>query len=346
MTPVEIDTELARLWGEEQQLDVRLHRAMTRLADREKSTTRYYASTVEDDEAEIANLQNSIAALQAEAQPLVDEFFARGRWNRYFLVSNDNGHVHRGTNCSTCFVTTQYSWLVELADCDEDAMIEEWGERACTVCFPSAPTNPLYHRPARIDREAQAARQAEKAQRDAAKATKAIVDVDGQPLRGEYGVIKTKVAARNELSGAIKSLAWYGPGHPTDFAAVARKMAAALRASAPEIDVDKVIANAIKAAAKDGATYTGQIETLLAGEVPLEAIEDSVDTRLQPALEALGATVKVVKSTYATSLTVTFPINALDAANTVRGAALEEPDAGLSTMLMELARRFHRQVVR
>ena len=47
-------------------------------------------------------------------------------------------------DCTTCFPTTQYGWLVNLADCDEDAMIEEWGEMACTVCFPTAPTNPNY----------------------------------------------------------------------------------------------------------------------------------------------------------------------------------------------------------
>lgn len=344
MTPAEIDTVLARIWTEEQALDARLHRGLARLADRATNTSRYYASTVEDDEAEVANLRAGIAALQAEAQPFVDEFFARGRWNRYFLVTNDNGHVHRGMNCSTCFASTEYSWLPSLSGCDEDAMIEEWGERACTVCFPSAPTNPLYNRPARIDREARAARQAEAAKREAAKAEKSITDVDGSPLRTGYGVIRTKVAARNELSGAVKSLAWYGPGHPSKFQNDIVKLAAALRANAPEIDVEKVIANALKAAAKEGATYTAQVPTLIAGETPTEAIEDGVDTRLQAPLEALGAKVEVVKGTYATSLKVTFPVNALEAANLVKEASFDEPDAGLSTLLLELARRFHGQV--
>ena len=64
--------------------------------------------------------------------------------------------------CSTCFPTTEYAWLVELADCDEDAMIVDYGEKACTVCFPGAPANPHFNGPGRRDREALAARQAEK----------------------------------------------------------------------------------------------------------------------------------------------------------------------------------------
>lgn len=90
-------------------------------------------------------------------------------------------------------------------------MIEEWGERACTVCFPTAPANPNFHRPARVDREAQEARDAEKAVKAAAKAEKAITDEDGSPLRFEGNVLATKVAARNELSRQIQNGVYYGP---------------------------------------------------------------------------------------------------------------------------------------
>jgi hypothetical protein len=99
-----------------------------------------------------------------------------GCWNRYFLVTNSNGHVHRNTTCSTCFPTTEYRWLVELADCDEDAMIVDYGEKACTVCFPDAPANPKFHGPGRRDREVQAARQAEKDARQAVKDAKRLAD--------------------------------------------------------------------------------------------------------------------------------------------------------------------------
>jgi hypothetical protein len=97
-----------------------------------------------------------------------------------------------------------------LADCDEDAMVEEWGERACTVCFPAAPTNPLYNRPARIDREAQETKAAEKAAKQADKDAKAIT-FNGMPVRVNGDVFRTKVAARNELSRQIQNGIWYGP---------------------------------------------------------------------------------------------------------------------------------------
>ena len=104
----------------------------------------------------------------------LDRIYNEHRWNRYFLVTNTNGHVHRNMGCSTCFPTTEYAWLVELADCDEDAMIIEFGEKACTVCFPDAPANPQFNGPGRRDREAQAARQAEKDARQAVKNAKRL----------------------------------------------------------------------------------------------------------------------------------------------------------------------------
>jgi hypothetical protein len=246
MTPVEIDTVLAANWAEQQRVALSLEESKRWLA---KHGEPFYAPTQYADR--IAALTEKLDDLRHDAAPYEAVYAARP-WRRYFLVTNSNGHVHRGMNCSTCFPTTEYSWLIDLADCDEAKMVEEFGEKACTVCFPDAPALPAFHAPGRRDREAIAAREAEKAAKQAAKDAKSIVDVDGRPLRSEYGVIKTKVAARNELSGALKNIAWYGP-HPTDFPGIARRMAAALRANAPEIDVDKVIANALKAAKKEGA---------------------------------------------------------------------------------------------
>jgi hypothetical protein len=344
MTPVEIDTELARLWTEEQQLDRRLHRLQAQLADI-RNGRRYAGATEGSTEEAIRNLAFELEGIKTQARPFEREFMSRP-WNRYFLVTNGNGHVHRGTNCSTCFPTTEYSWLIDLADCDEDAMVEEWGERACTVCFPSAPTNPNYNRPARIDREAREARQAEAAKRQADKAAKGIVDVDLKPLKDASGyVVKTKVAARNALSDAIQSLAWYGPGHPTDFAGGARRLIAALILNAPEIDVDKVIANALKKV-KD-ATYAGQVLTLLAGEAPAETIEDGLDIRLQAALETIAKVevkdIVLHGRNYGQSLTVTFGGGARDAALDVLGLADLETDPGTQVLLQELARRLFSQ---
>ena len=215
----------------------------------------------------------------------------RGRWNRYFLVKNSNGHVHRGTSCSTCFPDTQYGWLVNLADCDEDAMIEEWGELACTVCFPSAPTNPLYNRPSRRDREAQEARAAEKAARDAAKAAKGIVDLDGSPLKDAHGyTLKTKVAARNELSSCFNSLVYYGLDHPQDFAATIRRLVPALEVAG--IDWVKVATNAIKRAVKDSTPEAHNPYRLTAEQLAEGAAKIAANTaQAQALLEELKGVV-------------------------------------------------------
>jgi hypothetical protein len=253
-TPVEIDTELARIWSLIDRADEAIAHIKHDLARKltyglRKGELALVGANRELAEANLARYQEALVALRAEAAPFNAEYDRRGRWHRYFLVDNTNGHVHRDMGCSTCFPTTRYKWLIELADCNEDAMIEEWGEMACTVCFPSAPTNPLYNRPSRRDREAQEARAAEKAARQAVKDAKGITDVDGSPLRGEYGVIKTKVAARNELSSAFSSLAWYGLDHPQDFAAKIRHLIPALEAAG--VDWRKAATNAIKRTAKE-----------------------------------------------------------------------------------------------
>lgn len=244
MTPVEIDTELARIWGEIERVRGALNYA-TKWFVKARGWRR------EELEAEMDRYNARLAELRAEVEPFEIEY-AKRPWNRYFLVTNGNGHVHRGMGCSTCYATTLYAWLIDLADCDEAAMIEEWGERACTVCFPDAPVNPLYNRPARVDREAREARAAEKAKREADKAAKAITDVDGSPLKDASGwVVRTKVAARNALADAVTSYGWYGPGHSYNFPEAIRRLSAALEAAG--VDTAKVIANARKRSAKEGA---------------------------------------------------------------------------------------------
>ena len=148
-TPVEIDTVLDQLWQSATHLrSVRERMASvldvlaSDLASGQPISSyewRSYSGTCR-------TYQDAIAGLawiaQAEA-PLQAEFDSRP-WRRYFLVLNDNGHVHRGMHCSTCFSTTRYAWIVALSGCDESAMVAEYGTKACTVCFPDAPTLPAW----------------------------------------------------------------------------------------------------------------------------------------------------------------------------------------------------------
>lgn len=109
------------------------------------------------------DLVDNYNAIVKAREPYEKEFTRRGGWTRAFLVvGNGQGHVHSSMGCSTCRPTTQFHWVTEFSDKSEDQIVEAAGERACTVCFSSAPTAML-NRPTRIfspeEREQQAARE-------------------------------------------------------------------------------------------------------------------------------------------------------------------------------------------
>jgi hypothetical protein len=62
-------------------------------------------------------------------------------------------------DCSTCHPTTEFAWLIDLSGKSSKAMVAQWGDEACTICFPEAPTMPEWQtgtkkRQAREAREA------------------------------------------------------------------------------------------------------------------------------------------------------------------------------------------------
>jgi len=252
-TPVEIDTVLSKLWEKSWGLEFELYRLEERLASLKVElktpgarVSRWY--TVEGTEKDIAGLAADLAAVRKEAAPYEREY-ARRPWKRYYLVTNANGHVHRGTNCNTCFRSTRYAWLIELADCNEGKMVEEYGEKACTVCFPDAPSYKAFSGPGRRDADAKAARAAEKAQRAAEKAAKAITAPDGSPLKVGGWHIATKIAARNALSRAVQDSIHYRADHPSNFPKQVEQLTAALVAAG--MDPAPIIERATKKAKKN-----------------------------------------------------------------------------------------------
>lgn len=206
-TPAEIDSLIAplarRLAGAE------AHAAEMLKSDRPE---RYAAA--------VARTEAVIAELRAELAPLTAEYARRGGWTRAFAVPG--GHVHRSTSCHTCFVSTSFGWLPQVSGLDEAEIVELAGERACTVCYPTAPVAALA-RPSRLysadeqaDREAAAKRAEELAAKKALAATKAITNPDGSPLRdADRYVVKTEVAARNGALQCFADLLWYGETHPS-----------------------------------------------------------------------------------------------------------------------------------
>ena len=143
-----------------------------------------------------------------------------GYWTRAFLVINSNGHVHKSTDCSTCFESTRYEWLTAYSGDDEAAIVEAAGETACTICYPSAPAD-ILNRPASIQSKARAEREEAaikratvKAEREAQRKAKAPT-ASGEPLllpstwsEGRFEEIKTERTARTEWNSAQQDIIW------------------------------------------------------------------------------------------------------------------------------------------
>lgn len=155
-------------------------------------------------------LKEQIEAAETQGQEILNEvvpyeveFRRRGGWTRGFLVNNSNGHVHKSRSCSTCTRTTQYMWLTEYSGKDESELVSDAGEKACTVCYPSAPVDVL-SRPPRLKNaeleaaQAQKAKAAEeKARKAAVKAAKVITAPDGSELRTNSDYYRTTTAAES-----------------------------------------------------------------------------------------------------------------------------------------------------
>jgi len=267
-TPVEIDTQLAELWNERQRIQTNLASAVEWFL-KDKAEFERRAETVptpdayietsqgERDAATIAKYRQQLADIAELEAPLLVAYTG---WNRYFLVSNTNGHVHRGMDCTTCYATTQYRWLVELADCDEAKMVAEWGEVACTVCFPDAPTFKGYgdgtSAIARAIAGAREERAAEKAKKAAAKALKNLPEPQriADPQNGRTELITTVYGAKAWIKSAIDRRAWgYFDNSGIDSDAFIDAGIDFLRAQLAQrdIDVDPMIIRWTKAAEKE-----------------------------------------------------------------------------------------------
>lgn len=222
LSPAEIDTQLARIWTRQQ---------MVRycIADSKATLAKYGENrSTEMVAASLVKLEAELDSLNAEAEPFEVEYQQR-RWARYFLVTNRNGHVHRGMNCTTCYQGTAYGWLPELSDCVEADAIIEFGEKMCTVCFPDAPVHPAFSAPGRRDVAAKAERDAEKALRAAAKSAKLLAP--GTEFRYEREHISTVAAAMRVLRETAALVAGFGyehmmPAAPEGLAAAREALAA------------------------------------------------------------------------------------------------------------------------
>jgi hypothetical protein len=216
-TPAEIDAQIAELNTRRASA---LASADTAAYRAEKATQ--HPQLRDEWLARASNLLDEASALLAQTTPLVAEYTRRQGWTRYYLV--DGGHVHTSTACHTCYPTTRYYWLTSESGKTAAEVVEQAGERACTVCFPAAPVA-TRTRPSNYRTPDEAARD-EAAAAKAAKAASQITTPDGQPLhevRNSYSrcascrdgdQIKTAVAAWRRALQDSTDLATYGSDHP------------------------------------------------------------------------------------------------------------------------------------
>jgi hypothetical protein len=173
-----------------------------------------------------------VAELEKEMAPYEAEFTRRGGWTRAFLVvTSGQGHVHSSQRCHTCYPTTQFHWVTGYSGHDEDEIVGDAGERACTICYPSAPVDVLA-RPTKILSKDEEERLAARAEREAKRAAKAALEVI-DPDTGKT-LFKTERGATNEIASRLDAYFSYDSQEYLDKAAKIVKAVAFKRGVKPE----------------------------------------------------------------------------------------------------------------
>lgn len=179
MLAVETDTALAEMHDRLFSANMRLSSV---LEDHRRAVQNGWHQS-EETERDIQRYKDEIASIHEEMSPL-EEVYEQHRWTRIFLVANPDGHFHKSMYCSTTYPTTAWFWMPEFSGLDEAGLVEQAGERACTVCYPSAPVDKpstLPH-PFREDMDrARREREEAKTKREQERIAKAVT-ASGEPL--------------------------------------------------------------------------------------------------------------------------------------------------------------------
>jgi hypothetical protein len=126
---------------------------------------------------------NSAKAQLEKYSIVIDELekiYKKYLWNRAFYVPA--GHVHKSRDCSTCYDSTEFTWLPKYSGGSEEEIVNDAGEEACTVCYPSAPAEVL-NRPSVIVTADKIAKAEAKAEREIAKAQREAKRIASSPTR-------------------------------------------------------------------------------------------------------------------------------------------------------------------
>lgn len=192
-SPRDIDTQLAAIYA-----PTAGHIATIETAQK-KAKLAYVAKNPErkaELEVTIKAARAALAELDKRAEPL-EALYRANPWTRFFLVPG--GHLHSSRRCSSLRWNTILYWLPEYSGKTEADIVALAGEKACTICYPSAPVDRPSMLPVHVaEREAAAAERAEKAAKSRAAAAAAIT-VGGTTY-------KTQRAAENEISWQLDTM--------------------------------------------------------------------------------------------------------------------------------------------
>jgi hypothetical protein len=270
VNPVEVDTALAKAWEQKSRVFYEIQNLTEQNERFRKSQYSYYTDLIVSNEKKIAELSPQFDKLINEIAELESKYEG---WSRAFLVRNGNGHIHSTMDCGTCYQTTQFLWLTEYSGADEDKIVKDAGEMACSVCFPNAPVDYKY-RPCVIADpelvEAKRIRDEAKRVRDEARELKGIKDIDGKSLSvcgfGKYREpINTLRSAEIWLVNAGFEIAifdpertWQAEAHENKKVDFVRVLAAI--AKKKNLSVDEVRAEAEPKIAKKVVKYQREVE--------------------------------------------------------------------------------------
>lgn len=180
-TPVEIDTAIWEATIDAWNLVGKIARFESQVETYEQYE--WYADRLAKAKQELEEAKRQLAENETLLKLLSSKYTG---WSRAFLVSNSNGHIHQSRSCSTCFPDTQYIWITELSGKDRLEIAGLAGEKACSVCYPDAPSE-YFARKCQIEDpavvKAREEREAKKLEREAKRLATGIWNPDGSDLR-------------------------------------------------------------------------------------------------------------------------------------------------------------------
>jgi hypothetical protein len=260
-TPSEIDAQIAELSYQIARLSAKSNWETDRIEHframiAKGNDQRWVSDAINEGITNRNKLRDQIEKLADQIDPLEGEYRRRGGWTRAFLVTNNGGHVHRTQACSTCYITTDFVWLTDLSGKDEQGIVDLAGERACTVCYASAPVALRLDRPTQLFSEEEKAAQKAREERAAKKAAAQAVQITVEGFR-EFGRSKVRVfksvrAVTNQIASELTTLCWYGPKNFQDELSNLTVLRKALKDAGVAYDYDKALANARKRTIREG----------------------------------------------------------------------------------------------